>query len=96
MQVVSIEKLGEKIYGCIDDGINYCTFSIEPDGSIDYEKSYYKSNYSDYDHFVLSYAETDPCTCFLENPVEISASDMESMTYEYVLSVWKSIWEEVV
>ncbi len=93
MHVVSIEKLGEKIYGCLDDGVNYCTFSIEPDGVIEYEQSYYKSEYNDYDSFVLSYAETDPGTCFLEHPVEIGSSDMKSLTYEIVLGVWKDIWE---
>jgi hypothetical protein len=93
MRVVSIEKLGETIYGCIDDGVNYRTFSIEAGSSIDCEKVYYKSDYNDYDQFVLSYAQTDPCTCFLENPVEIGANDMESLTYECMLGVWKSIWE---
>ena len=92
MWIVSIEKLGEKIYGCIDDGINYRIFSIDPDSSMDYEKSYYKSNYNDYDHFVFSYAETDPVAAFLEEPVEINA-DVESLTYEFMLGVWKSIWE---
>jgi len=52
MWIVSIEKLGEKIYGCIDDGVNYHIFSIDPDSSMDYEKSYYKGNYNDYNHFV--------------------------------------------
>ena len=93
MRVVSIDKLREKIYGCIDDGDTYWTFSIEADNSIDYEKIYDKNDYNDYDHFVFSYAQTEPCTCFLENPVEIGASDMESLTYEFMLGVWKSIWE---
>ena len=93
MQAVSIEKLGEKIYGCIDDGINYHIFSIDPDSSMDYEKSYYKGNYNDYNHFVLSYSKTDPCTCFLENPVEMNAVDMEALTYEFMLGIWKSVWE---
>ena len=92
MWIVSIEKLGEKIYGCIDDGINYHIFSIDPDSSIDYEKSYYKGDYNDYDHFVLSYAKTDPVTTFLEEPVEINA-DVEGLTYGFMLRVWKSIWE---
>ena len=93
MYVVSIEKLGEKIYGCIDDEVTYYTFSIEVGSSIEYEKVCHKSDYNDYDHFVLSYAQTDPCTCFLENPVEIGAGDMASLTYESMLGVWKSIWE---
>ncbi|MCK4534307.1 MAG: hypothetical protein KAT81_02180 [Syntrophobacterales bacterium] len=93
MWVVSIEKLGEKIYGCIDDGVNYRTFSIDPDSSMDCEKSYYKDNYNDYGHFVFSYAGIDPGTSFLEEPVEINAVDMEGLTYEFMLGVWKSIWE---
>ncbi|HOO90245.1 MAG TPA: hypothetical protein PLA74_05425 [Syntrophales bacterium] len=94
MLVVSIEKLGEKIFGCIDTGIDYCTFSIEADNPIDYEKIFSKNDYNDYDQFVLSYAQIDPCTCFLENPVEIGTGDMKSLTYEYMLGVWKRIWEE--
>ncbi|TFG93109.1 MAG: hypothetical protein E4H15_02090 [Syntrophobacterales bacterium] len=93
MQVVSIEKLGEKIYGCLDDGISYHIFSIDPEGPFDYEESYYKSDYTDYDHFVLSYAHMDPGTCFLEAPVAIGAADKEDLTYEVMLGVWKDIWE---
>ena len=92
MWVVSIDKLGEKIYGYIDDGVNYRTFSIDPDSSMDCEKSYHKDNYNDYGHFVFSCAGIDPGTSFLEEPVEISA-DVESLTYEFMLELWKSIWE---
>jgi len=93
MQVVSIEKLGETIYGCLDDGISYHIFSIDPDSPIECEETYYKGEYRDYDHFVLSYAQTDPCTCFLEAPVAIGVTDKEDLTYEFVLGVWKKIWE---
>jgi hypothetical protein len=93
MRVVSIEKLGEKIYGCLDDGVSYHIFSIDPESPVDYEESYDKSDYTDYDHFVLSYAQTDPCTCFLEAPALIDVADKEDLTYERMLGVWRDVWE---
>ncbi len=93
MQVVSIEKLGETIYGCLDDGVSYRIFSIDPEGPVDYEESFYKSDYTDYDHFVLFYSQTDPCTYFLEVPVAMGITDKEDLTYELMLGVWRDIWE---
>ena len=93
MQVLSIEKLGEKIYGCLDDGISYHIFSIDPECPVEYEENYYRGDYNDYDHFVLSYAQMDPGLCFLETPVAIGAEDKEDLTYEFMLGVWRNIWE---
>lgn len=93
MQVVSIEKLGETIYGCLDDGINYQIFSIDPECPVDYEETYYKGDYDTYDHFVLSYAEIDPCISFLEVPVVTGVSDKGDLTYEIMLRIWKTVWQ---
>jgi len=93
MQIVSIDKIGETIYGCLDDGISYHIFSIDPGCTVEYEESYYRSDYEDYDQFVLSYAQTDPCLCFLEIPVAVNAADKEDLTYEIMLGAWKDVWK---
>ena len=93
MQVVSIDKVGETIYGCLDDGISYHIFSIDPGCSVEYEESYYLSDYEDYDQFVLSYSQTDPSFCFLETPVVINATDKEDLTYEVMLGAWRTVWK---
>jgi len=93
MQVISIDKVGETIYGCLDDGISYHLFSIDPECPVEYEESYDRGGYDDYDQFVLSYAQVDPCLCFLETPVVIGAADKEDLTYELMLGVWREVWE---
>lgn len=93
MQVVSIEKLGDQLFGCVDDGINYQMFSIEKDEAIRREESFYKSNYPDYSQFVLFYCgERDSGVCFLEEPISLTVSEVDELTYEHLLEVWKSVW----
>jgi hypothetical protein len=93
MQIVSIDKVGETIYGCLDDGISYHIFSIDPDCPVEYEESYDRGDYDDYDQFVLSYAQVDPSFCFLEMPVMVGATDKEDLTYGLMLGVWRNVWE---
>lgn len=93
MQVVSIEKLGDQLFGCIDDGVHYRMFSIDRDDTIRLEESFYKSNYNDYSQFVLFYCgERDSGVCFLEEPIAVTASDVDELTYEHLLEVWKCVW----
>ena len=93
MQVVCIDKVGETIYGCLDDGINYHVFSVDPACAVEYEESYYKEDYDDYDHFVLSCAQIDPGLFFLEIPIVIGITDKEELTYEMMLQVWRDVWK---
>jgi hypothetical protein len=92
MQILSIEKLGDKIFGCLDDGICYQIFSVDSDGPIILEEKYHKSSYDDYSSFVLFYCGMDPGTMFLEEPVEIGLSDPEDLSYEILLDIWNTIW----
>ncbi len=94
MWILSIDKLEDNIYGCIDDGSNYHMFLISEGNPINYGSSYSKDDYEDYDHFVRSYLYIDPSICFLEEPVEISAADSEKLTYEFLLEIFKDVWGE--
>ena len=94
MWILSIDKLEDNIYGCIDDGSNYSMFLISEGNHINYGSSYSKDDYEDYDHFVRSYLHIDPSMCFLEEPVEISAAGSENLTYEFLLEIFKGVWGE--
>jgi hypothetical protein len=92
MRIVSIDKVGNTVYGCIDDGAYYHIFTADSDNPVTFERKFDRDNYSDYGHFVMSYSTLDPCCMFLEDPVEIEATTIEELSYEYLLFTWERIW----
>jgi len=92
MKIVSIDKVGSTVYGCVDDGVYYHLFSADSGTPVVFEQKYDKNGYKDYGHFVLSYGMCDPCCLFLDDPVEIDATTIDELAYDYLCVVWESIW----
>ena len=92
MQILGIEKIGDTLYGCLDDGICYQLFSIEPGCPVELEQKYPKSDYNDYDSFTLYYSSVEPGILFLEEPFDIGAAQPEDLSYESFLNIWNTIW----
>jgi hypothetical protein len=93
MQILSIEKLGNTIFGCLDDGIHYQVFSVDSGCPVELEEKYPKSDYNNYDGFALFYCGVDPGFLFLEEPFHIEASRLEDLCYETLLDTWNEIWK---
>jgi hypothetical protein len=92
MQILSIEKLGDTIYGCLDDGVHYQVFSVDSGCPVVCEDKYPKSNYDDYDSFTLFFCSVDPGFPFLEQPFHVGVGRTEDLTYEMLLAIWSEIW----
>jgi hypothetical protein len=92
MQILSIEKLGDKIFGCLDDGIHYQVFSVDSGCPVELEEKYLKINYNDYDSFALFYSSVEPGILLLEEPYHIEAARPEDLCYETLLGTWNEIW----
>lgn len=92
MLIVSIEKLGDKIFGCLDDGIHYQVFSVDSGCPVEFEEKYYRNNYEDYDNFVLFYSGIEPGALILEEPFHAGAINPEDLSYELLLDIWNKIW----
>ena len=92
MRILSIEKLGDKIFGCLDDGIHYQVFSVDSGCPVVWEEKYHKSNYNSYDSFALFYCSVEPGILFLEEPFDIGAPPPEGLSYESLLDIWNEIW----
>ena len=92
MVIVSIDKVGHTVYGCVDDGVYYHIVTAEPDAGVLVETKFDKNNYKNYNHFVLAYGQVDPCCCFLEAPLEMDAPNIEALSYENLLEMWQRVW----
>jgi hypothetical protein len=92
MQILSIEKLGDTIYGCLDDGIHYQVFSVDSGCPVVCEEKYLKSNYNDYDSFALFYCSVESGILFLEEPFDIGEVQPEDLSYESLHNIWNEIW----
>ena len=94
MQILSIEKIGDTIYGCLDDGIYYQVFSVDSGCPVGLEQKYPKSEYNDYDSFALFYCSVESGIAFLEEPFHINVARPEDLSYEFLLATWSEIWTE--
>ena len=92
MQILSIDKLGDKIFGCLDDGIHYQAFSVDSGCPVELEEKYPKSDYNDYDSFALFYCGIESGTLFLEEPFHIKVARPEDLSYESLHNIWNEIW----
>lgn len=92
MQVVSIDKVGDTLYGCVDDGVHYHFFVSERGCPVDCERTVAKGTFQDYHGFARFCVEQDPNTMILEEPVYAPAASLDELTYDILLDLWERVW----